>query len=808
MKSRLSGAVTFSSTLAAAGLVFLFCLPCARAAAGREKKKATIERLPPPAVSEIQAALQRFNFPSLPIPPSEHPRLYLRRQHIPELKQKTQTAEFKETWAKLQKDARTTFSFKDAKLTDKDATSLRDISEASALMYLFEGDPAAARKAIDYALKWINSFIDTPTGKQSWREGGRVMVTGAIVYDWCYDVLSGGEKRQFMELFLILAQGAQETGYPPLAGSSVASHSTEAQLLRDLLSVGIAVYDEDKTVYQLAAGRIFTEILPALKFMYASHLNAAGASYGSVRTQWDYFALFMFERMGLGNIFGASAKDHSQVPYRWLYMRRPDGQMLRDGDTFSETTFRQGVYWSTPTFCQILAASVYQDGYLMGEALRSEKTERQFDSIFGLLFLDYSVKPKAPTDLPLTRYFGSPNGPGGALVARTEWDSGFGSTINLTSRAVIAEMKITQNYIGGHQHLDSGSFQIYYKGNLAIDSGIYSGENGRFGSPHDLNYQHQTVAHNSLLIYDPGEDVVWAGRPVTNSGGQKFGATTAPKILETLLEEWKAGRVLGVQFGPDRNQPDYSYLKGDITAAYTKKVKEVVRSSVFLNLKNDRHPAALIVFDKITSANPAFKKTWLLHSLEEPAIDKNIATVRRSELGYNGKLVNTTLMPAPGNFNLKKIGGRNKEFWAGDKNFPNSPERENTCAETGAWRIELSPKRPAETDYFLNVLQVMDNQGGPEPLPVERIESEKMTGVKIANRIVLFSKDGKKVSGSIDLNLSTLTGEFQCLVTDLETGTWEIAGGGRLTRGEVTDEGGALHFKAVPGRYTLARTSR
>ena len=82
------------------------------------------------------------------------------------------------------------------------------------------------------------------------------------------------------------------------------------------------------------------------------------------------------------------------------------------------------------------------------------------------------------------------------MVARTGWDQD----------AVIAEMKVNEYNFANHQHLDAGAFQIYYQGALAIDSGLYSGSSGQYGSPHCQNYYWRTIAHNSLLVYDPQED--------------------------------------------------------------------------------------------------------------------------------------------------------------------------------------------------------------------------------------------------------------------------------------------------------------
>ena len=105
----------------------------------------------------------------------------------------------------------------------------------------------------------------------------------------------------------------------------------------------------------------------------------------------------------------------------------------------------------------MLASSFYKDSYLAYEYERKPNIERHC-LIFDILWRDLDLKAKAPDDLPLTRYSGSPFG---WMIARTAWDE----------NSVIAEMKINEQFVGNHQHLDGGSFQLYYKGPLAIDAG-------------------------------------------------------------------------------------------------------------------------------------------------------------------------------------------------------------------------------------------------------------------------------------------------------------------------------------------------
>ena len=75
-----------------------------------------------------------------------------------------------------------------------------------------------------------------------------------------------------------------------------------------------------------------------------------------------------------------------------------------------------------------------------------------------------------------------------------------------------------------------------------------------------------------------------------------------PLTLDQLLKgNYKTGEVLAHQFGPDAQRPAYTYLKGDITAAYSSKVREVRRSQVFLNL-GGAVPASLVV-DRVVTSN-------------------------------------------------------------------------------------------------------------------------------------------------------------------------------------------------------------
>jgi hypothetical protein len=156
------------------------------------------------------------------------------------------------------------------------------------------------------------------------------------------------------------------------------------------------------------------------------------------------------------------------------------------------------------------------------------------------------------------------------MVARTGWDE----------HSVIAQMRVNIYNFIGHQHLDAGSFEIYYKGPLAIHSGVYQGVNGAYGSPHHTNYYQRTIAHNSMLIYDPEEKFSAGRKQLDNDGGQRLPNNwTSPRNLENMLSgTHKTGAVLT---GSARSSAAFTYLKGDLTASYSAKVREVKRWGYF-----------------------------------------------------------------------------------------------------------------------------------------------------------------------------------------------------------------------------------
>ena len=732
---------------------------------------------------------------SIPVPPKEHPRLYLRSGDIPDVKARMSDPALAKVWKELQamrqdwkpedipakKDFRYYFNQK--------GVTVR--AQLDALDYLVSNNKKKARGAIVAMLDTLENAKFPKHGGDIARGVGLLMISGSMVYDWCYDQLTAKEKQRFITSFVNLAKQL-ECGYPPLKQGSLAGHSSEWMIMRDLLSTGIAIYDEFPEMYELAAGRFFKEHLPTRNFFYPSHNYHQGTSYFNVRFTNDLFPLWIFDRMGFPNIYHTSQQF---VMYDILYRRRPDGQVLYAGD--ENPTRRRDKTYSLPA---MLASSYYKDEYIHSEFQLKPDVEAHC-KIFEFLWRDTKLGVRKPDDLPLSRYSGTPFG---WMIARTGWGDD----------SVIAEMKVNEYVFNNHQHHDGGAFQIYYRGPLAIDTGTYQGTSGGYNSPHNKNYFKRTIAHNSLLIFDPEEKFPSMGYGggdktpfVENEGGQRLPGKEwgECRTLNDLLNtNFKVGQVLAQGFGPDQQAPDYTYLKGDITDAYSAKVKEVKRSFVFLNLKDKAIPAAMIVFDKVVSANPDFKKFWLLHSMEEPIIEGNQTIIKRTKDGDSGMLVNTTLLPELANADIVPVGGSGKEFWAFGKNYPNIPAADDEN-QRGSWRIEISPKQPAAEDYYLNVIQITDNT--QKTLHnILRLDGEQTTGVQVSDRVVVFSKNAMPLESPFTVSVKG-TGNYKFLVTDLRPGNWQVWKDGKLFKPTVyvRSDDGALSFEGEAGEYKFLR---
>jgi len=396
-------------------------------------------------------------------------------------------------------------------------------------------------------------------------------------------------------------------------------------------------------------------------------------------------------------------------------------------------------------------------------------------------------------------------------------------------------------YLAKHDHLDQNHFVIYHKGYLATESGADYTDTE---SPHYLNYYRRTIAHNSMLVYKTGEKFFWAENlwPAANDGGQRMDSSRywntvrSREDFDRTRDLWDTGRMEATDYVAG----EYHYARGNATKAYQpSKVEWFTREVVYTPRTN-----VLVVFDRVRSVDPGYKKVWLLHGVNQPRVEAGgngrgdghggtayeNATVFTYEDG-KGRLRVHSLLPRERE--VVKRGGPGWEFWTpGDefggpwgsgKNWPLDPPEggplpsdpylrkmwktfwgedfnkllpSNTRAVVpAAWRVEVSPVRPAKEDLFLHVLEIGDRGDNRAP-KVELVDGSNMTGALVeGGTIAVFATiDGPLTDGELtipDVETSNL------LLTNLKPNAkFEL----QMTGGRANWRGGL--FNGIPiGTY-------
>ncbi|MFD6415700.1 heparinase II/III family protein [Streptomyces sp. NPDC060194] len=729
------------------------------------------------------------------------PRVLVTARHLPAVRANLTDPVIAPRYALLQKNA----------ALDTDGTlpdgvyslPVKSAVEANAFLYLVHREEAVGRRAVTQMRNFLATFRPFPhtASVTEVRRTGTTLFTAALVYDWCYELLGDDDRAAFVAAMKRLAEN-QGVGFPPDRLSSVTSHASENELQRDQLAAGIAVYDEDPEIFDLVSARIREEFVPARNFFYPTGRHHQGDSYQGVRFVPDMLATVLYDRMGSD----AGYLDVQQEQMTdWIHQRRPDGQLMRSGDTYQSTYHALGKYWSdSPTVISLLLSTAHyrnrwHQDYLLSHIEHGHNVRTE-EALFFCLFHDPSLPRKAASTLPLTRI--GPH-PLAGMTARTGWDEG-----------PDADTSIAQVHIGGHnfsnhQHLDAGAFQIYYRGALALDSGVYEGRSGGWASAHDLNYNKRTIAHNALLVHDPAESFRFYTTPVSNDGGQRFPAHAKeardlPELLDPANGYENATAASGWA-GPDRRKPVFSHVKGDITVAYGPKVRSCTRSFVFVNHGEEGRPAALLVRDSLTTSDPSFRTAFLLHSAEEPRVEGARVDVARTDPGYSGRLRMETLWPVDPR--VTAVGGPGREFEVDGRNYPNEIPA-NSSTDPGAWRVEVSPAVQGTQTEFLHVLQ--PHAADAEPFPVRTAHPDGAFLVGVHRSLTLFGDGPGPLRRTVEFTVGEDGGErTSFLATDLRGPGWTLtrrggSGRWRQVRGQLR-RGHILFAELTPGSYRLSR---
>jgi hypothetical protein len=358
------------------------------------------------------------------------------------------------------------------------------------------------------------------------------------------------------------------------------------------------------------------------------------------------------------------------------------------------------------------------------------------------------------------------------------------------NEATLLDFKSTSFSSENHQHLDQNSFSLFYKAPLLVDSGVYD----NYGSSHWLNYYTRTIAHNSVVVFDPTENF---GGVSTNDGGQWYRGSRYP----TLAQITGNGSNVLQGITSFENGSRYSYVAGNASKAYqsspTTKLDSnygFIRRIMYLR-RTDAKPIILI-YDQIDSPQK-IPATSLFHSVGRPYTFGAQTAIGDGRYkiggGWNpplrvrnggGMLTIEPLIPQTATIRLvggtEEDGGsclqsdgsrssdcrfmvrtaRNNAFEWINYSYITTTQSEGVESDFGAWRIEISPVgeeqlQATRYQFFLNVLHVDGND-------------DRSDAPQLKTSHLLPSSNGTAHAVALDSNTTVVFSTYQGKMTSLQ----------------------------------------
>ena len=253
-----------------------------------------------------------------------------------------------------------------------------------------------------------------------------------------------------------------------------------------------------------------------------------------------------------------------------------------------------------------------------------------------------------------------------------------------------------------------------------------------YGTPYDANFNKRSISHSMMLAVDPDEKFSIP----SNDGGTR-NVRSCPTTPEQAVKDpmFANGKVVSASFGPVKQRPFFSYFSVDLKSAYSSKIQDYVRTFCFLNLNNERTPAALIVLDNMTTAKPEFKKYWQVNTLNPPEKTADGVILRNHDLGLSGKVSVRMLRPKSDERQVEILSGKDANSVFGQMFRPPDAER----PESNGHRVMFSPSKGQANDVFLTVMQMADDSA-PE-LPVKLAETPVLFALTLADRVVVLRQN-------------------------------------------------------------------
>ena len=524
------------------------------------------------------AAEGKYRFKTVPAPLARlqhvHPRLYLTTERVASLKSRLGEEPYASLLQQLQQVADRLANegppgyTKDDKWSGEEQLYQREVGNAIpnlALSYLLTGE----RRYLEAARAWMLASAGYPTWGLGAIDGmdlaaGHQLYGLALGYDWLYHDLDAATR----ETVRVCLQRRGQRMYQALLNGQVWWHSAYLQNHQwvdetGLTAAGLALYGEVEGV----DGWI---LLPMEKMQTTmASLGSDGASHEGV-PYWSYGLEYLLKFMDLADsllaqdLFAHNPWFQHTASFR-LYSMLPERSWTRGSNLM---TFADGPRydWYGPDFMLRKLAAVYRDGHAqwLANALRSADLCADSAIFLNLLWVDPSVAPQPPSDLPTFKRFDDLD----VVFMRSSWD-GNEALLAFKCGPYIGHHALERYSYdpgGGHVHPDSGAFQLFAHGDWLIVDDEYTWKT--------------TAFQNTALVNGVGQE---------GEGEAWFQG-------DRLCVEKRGARILRAD-----HERDYDYVIGDATEAYKREagLRRFLRHILYLR------PDCWVIVDELEAASPS-----------------------------------------------------------------------------------------------------------------------------------------------------------------------------------------------------------
>jgi hypothetical protein len=554
--------------------------------ARRVEVPAGVATLPMPTVAQQRAKV-----------PSGHPRLFLRPEDLPRLRELARgreaaaLAELRRAADGFIKAGPTPEPEHKGSARDKNNPELIkywwsnraqtekacDEAETIAFVYLMTGDKTygeAARRWVLHLASW------DPKGNTNFTlncEAGKPMLyRPARAYDWAWDMFTSEERAKIQATMRVRLIEAWNSGEVARGVGHLQRpfNSHGNRVWHKVAEAGIAFLDEIPEAPQwldYAVNKFFA-CYPVWSDDDGGWHEGVSywSGYQSKVVWWLQVAQSALGIDGLKKPFFAQVGDYP------LYLAPPRSPNAGFGDLSSRSI-------TAPSFLEyhVRARSTSGDGGNAGywRWWAKENGMRENHGFLGFLYranLPPLPAPRPPSDLPQSKVF---HGIGVASLHTTLLDS---------RDDVHFAMKASPFGSQSHGHNPQNSFLLNAYGETFL---VANGYRDLHGSKFHYEFVHTTRAQNAVLV---------------NGEGQ------IPHSVNST------GRIVREQFAPG-----YDYIAGDATPAYGQRLQKAWRHVVFVKGANP----FLVMYDELVAPQPATFQ-FMLHALKAFAVDETAARVR------------------------------------------------------------------------------------------------------------------------------------------------------------------------------------